>query len=449
MQKYITSLLYLTGIVLFILSPSFAGDTNAISADEPPKGNLNRLNLSGTPLSNRFTITDRIWSSNYGEASVCLWKDDKLAAISVSIDDNIPQEHNWWINIGSKYNWSFTWFIIVHYIEENASGFGTWSDFKKLQALGHDMQSHSYDHNHYDDQRSDSLVSLSYTKSIKSIESNIPGAKVLTLAYPNGHGKEELSSKHFIAARGVVGRPNNAAKTNYTWTYSGTFTNEWIDNLIVKNPSESQYWRGWSALCFHDVAKGNTPQEQQASLDNASLLFDYVHTKENDIWVENYTNIAKYGQERDSHTLKVLKTDSSLIQLFLADSLTDTIFSYPLTIKVPVSGSWTDKCVAYQNKSKIPSSFIKFRNGYVLIQATPDRGNIFLFKDSSDPTIPEKTGSNVTTNITKKKVVNISSKSKVNTNVIDIMGRRVQSNKRKQPRSHYTIIKNKTNPILK
>lgn len=48
-----------------------------------------RLILAESPDRPRFELRDRDWPGKVGEASVCLWKDDALAACSITIDDKI------------------------------------------------------------------------------------------------------------------------------------------------------------------------------------------------------------------------------------------------------------------------------------------------------------------------------------------------------------------------
>ena len=95
-----------------------------------------RLNLYGTPTP-RFTVTDRVWPQNHGEAHVCLWKGDRYAAASASIDDNIVEDHAWWKQQGETYGFVFTWFIMPYQL--NAAG---WESFRDLHAAGHDLQIH-------------------------------------------------------------------------------------------------------------------------------------------------------------------------------------------------------------------------------------------------------------------------------------------------------------------
>ncbi|HEX2956880.1 MAG TPA: hypothetical protein VHO70_08605, partial [Chitinispirillaceae bacterium] len=188
-----------------------------------------------------------------------------------------------------------------------------------------------------------------------------------------------------------------------------------------------------NVLCFHDVAKGNTLVEKKASLDSAMILFEYIHSRENEIWVENFTKVAKYAQQRDSHTLNVIDKDSQFIRLSLTDSLIDSIFSYPLTIKVPLSDSWNSICIAFQNGKIIPLSFVYHGGAYVLIQAIPDRGDIFLYKNPADSASFFKTSKSESRYRSGKKTVRMAdTEKKASDNMINLMGKSVSPVKNKK-----------------
>lgn len=72
------------------------------------------LNLEAKPTKPRFKVTDRVWPGEHGQADVCLWAEDKLASVTFGVDDNICSEHPWWIEMGRRYDFRCTWFVIVH-----------------------------------------------------------------------------------------------------------------------------------------------------------------------------------------------------------------------------------------------------------------------------------------------------------------------------------------------
>jgi hypothetical protein len=67
-----------------------------------------------------------------------------------------------------------------------------------------------------------------------------------------------------------------------------------------------------------------------------------------------------------------------MLAFTLADSMNDTLFDYPLTVKVRVDNSW-DSCLATQNGRSIATSLVTYAgNKYALVQAVPDRGEVQL-----------------------------------------------------------------------
>ncbi|MBN1984498.1 MAG: hypothetical protein JW795_23430, partial [Chitinivibrionales bacterium] len=75
--------------------------------------NTQKFNLPEEPTGPRFELKDKQWPTTFGAADVCLYEDDKTAAACITIDDNIPDEHEWWIEQANKYGWRFTWYVIT------------------------------------------------------------------------------------------------------------------------------------------------------------------------------------------------------------------------------------------------------------------------------------------------------------------------------------------------
>ena len=117
--------------LLLLLSAGSAFLTTA-NGSEKDGTQLHHLPPAESP---RFTLTDRVWPEHPGDAHVCLWKDDKLCALSITIDDNCAPDHPWWIEQGKRFNWRFTWFIITERVG-TGSYWGNWDDWKRIQQLG-------------------------------------------------------------------------------------------------------------------------------------------------------------------------------------------------------------------------------------------------------------------------------------------------------------------------
>ncbi|MCU0664765.1 MAG: polysaccharide deacetylase family protein [Myxococcota bacterium] len=324
--------------------------------------------VEGEFTADPVVITDRNWPENHGEADLCLWKDDRLAAFSFTIDDNTAPEHEWWIARGNEYGFRFTWFVVSGSI--GTAWGGSWGDFIELFSLGHDVQSHTVTH------LSGELdITAEYADSKAAIEEGVPGAKVLTLAYPGGEGSElndvEVASEYYIGARGTYGANNPADNIQYMLTnsISGSFNLSELENTYSSLPallnSESGHYRGWQCMHFHQVAA-----------DEASILegFDYLGNNEDDFWVGLYREIILYARERDTAKLEVVSASENRIVLRLRDQMNDALFDLPLTIKVRVDNEW-DNIVVEQCGEAIEYQ-TQWHNGnqYLLLPVVPDRG---------------------------------------------------------------------------
>jgi len=222
-----------------------------------------RLTLTERPEQPRFELCDRDWPGKFGEASVCLWKDDALAACSITIDDNTAPDHAWWQEMSKKYGLRVTWFIVTSSVGTGWGG--TWEGWQRLHAQGHDVQSHTVNH-----LRTTSPtwkgVENEYSESIRQIEANMPDNRVLTLAYPGGKDQDKLNdpklaAKHYIGCRGGAGLINPANRINYVQTNSIGMLHvdepkaPWADMqaLFQKTARRDSVYRGWYCSHYHQV----------------------------------------------------------------------------------------------------------------------------------------------------------------------------------------------------
>jgi len=336
-------------------------------------------NLPQIPTSPRFTITDRVWPTQYGGAGVCLWADDKLAAVSFTIDDNCSPEWEFWKGLGQKYGWRFTWFIVTGLVDVNPTSYGTWAGLRDLNAQGHDIQSHTV--NHYNDGNSlpDSVLEQEYQGSIEAIEANIPGHKVKALGYPACGGNTQLVNEYFAVARecstygpGVV---NKLAYMNLL--ASDHFDRTWLGYLL--DPS-SQYYRGWAEKFHHSVYTYGDDMRPPLHEN-----MEFIKAHEADFWVGTFTDVALYGQERDTHTLTVHEVTSTKIVFELTDRMKDDVFDYPLTVKVCLGASPGQVGVT-QNGAGVSFSLVTHGGlTYALVKAVPDKGLVTVTTDGSNP----------------------------------------------------------------
>ncbi len=343
-----------------------------------------KFNLKFT-TNDRFEITDKIWSQTIGDASVCLWNDDKLGAFTLTIDDNNEQDIPFWKTMQKKYGFNFTWFLMTEADEKY--NVKCWNCFKQLAKSGNAIQGHD-DRNWYENPKEkEKNTSIKryirrLTDTQKKIESEINDQKCLTYAYPWGEGNDTEVSKLFIAARDVVGLPNQANRVNYNHVNSISNSHIYKDEssrkkyvlpILTKIDTIEglNYYRGWLSTHFHHVNF-----DEAYTLTNDFL--NYLKQKENKLWIGTFPDVAKYSQEYTTHSLKIDSISDTAISFTLTDEMLDEIYDFPLTVKVRLANNWTSFSTT-QNGKDIESKIIVYnQNNYVLVKVIPDGGQVVL-----------------------------------------------------------------------
>ena len=353
-----------------------AQDPGDMAGDEaPPAGE--RADPRWTMPAPPPRAPPRAWPAKPGEASICLWRDDKMLAFSITIDDNSAPDIPWWIEMGNQYGFRFTWFIITRRVG-TAFG-GTWEQFRKLVEMGHDVQSHTATHN-----AGSMTIEDEYRLAIEDIEKNIPGHRVRVLAYPGGaavrrrrgqpyvNNDVEVAAKYYIGARGAGGQTTPAIGMPYlrTGRGAGIFDHErWTLNSFL-NPGHLNY-RGWHIVIYHTVSAAR----QRTGIEEGLRR---VKEHEADIWVGLFREVVMYARQRDAATLKVDRADAREIVFTLTDTLDDAIFDLPLTVKVRLFDAWQG--VSAQQAGKPVTARIVEHEGarFALVEAVPDRGRVTI-----------------------------------------------------------------------
>ena len=330
--------------------------------------------LAGTPTQPLTKVAERNWSADDGAASVCLWQDDALAAFSHTIDDNCAMDIPWWVEIADKHHIKLTWFIVTADVDRTDGRRhlgGTWENWRKVYAQGHDVQSHTVDHM---DKKTDLPAEKEYADSQKAIETNIPGDRCLTLAYPGGARPNDpvVAMKHYISGRGGVPAINVPGKTTFEQTRNTSAG-------IVLDPNNKQAiqtcldpkspnYRGWYCGLTHFV--GNHENTKKMITDG----LEFVTKTPGNFWVGRYRDIVLYSMERDTHQLQARTTGPGQYELTLTCQMDPAVYDVPLTVKVKVPDQ-AKAVSANQGDKTIDANLIE-NDGhkYALVGVIPNRG---------------------------------------------------------------------------
>lgn len=336
------------------------------------------------------------WPATYGDGHVTLWRDGKFAAYSITIDDNNKPDFPYWQAAAETYDWEFTWFVIVHpYVWDvyndqpgtNTSYNGTLSDWAQLASEGHDIQLHA-------STAMNSLTAAAYETELllaRDVLQNATGEPVICYAYPSGkitsndglHDYKAIVANHMLSARGTMGGMTSLHMADYAQTRSlgvNALDNGEPDWQFARyndpRPFLYSQHRGWGVSLYHNIT---------GSEAEVTATLDWIKAHDDEFWVAPYTQVAKYAQERDSAVLNISVVQPDRIEFSLSDSMDDTLYTEPLTVKLRVDATWT-AIEATQSGAPIDAALVTHAGDvYAFVEAVPDQGTVIVTNGPSSP----------------------------------------------------------------
>jgi hypothetical protein len=366
-------------------------------------------NLSEPPKVPRFAITGKVWPAREGDASVCLWEDDKLAAMSLGVDDNCAPDLPYWKELSKKYGGlNITWNLITCNIngevDKARMGIaGKWETWQGMVNDGYHLASHSMTHNH-NPVPEDGWPGPDWeaAESAHLLDSHLTGQRTRVFAYP-GSGVHAFGivgatlptspwrlavTKYYVAARGGGGDAFNQANLiDYFNIHSttGSVPALWDDSnpkladQKLKNlfDPKHKYYRGWANLFIHFINGGKDFDTKPFTVAYGKAL-EFYNNNRADLWTGFFDDVALYGQERDTAALRTDSVSNGKILFTLTSKMEPSIFDYPLTVKVRLRAAATN-AAATQNNKPLPVQVVTHEGGaYALVKVVPDRGQVTL-----------------------------------------------------------------------
>jgi oligosaccharide reducing-end xylanase len=146
-----------------------------------------------------------------------------------------------------------------------------------------------------------------------------------------------------------------------------------------KNEADNaNFLKGWLVYIIHGIDDDRGFSPIPATTLKASL--EYLITNKEKFWVSTFGNVARYIKERNC--LSVTETSYQDIQITLevTDTLDNTLYNVPVTIRRPLPQDWSAAIVT-QNGLRINASIvIMYSIKYVMFDAVPNGGEIKLLK---------------------------------------------------------------------
>jgi hypothetical protein len=206
------------------------------------------------------------------------------------------------------------------------------------------------------------------------------------MAYPYcNEGTDSICAKYYIAGRTCSGQIVPKTPTNFYAIssflcgpeYSGPTTTAAL-NTLANNAANQN---GWCVYLFHGVENdgGYSPISTAALQGNV----DYMSANTARFWVESFGNVARYIKERNASSVRGVSRTADTITLRVTDTLIDSIYDYPISVRRPLPSGWTTPAVL-QGGTPLTAQF-KDSNSirYVTFDAVPDRGNVLIIRSGT------------------------------------------------------------------
>jgi hypothetical protein len=173
--------------------------------------------------------------------------------------------------------------------------------------------------------------------------------------------------------RGYRAQPGSSRKEYVQWQRGATtktsmqLMKSWVDTTLAHNNI-------WLVLVFHGIDGLGYEALSHELLDT---YFQYIKQHENDLWVANFSDVAKYMRERMNATVSEDRKDDR-ITVHLQHSIDSVKYDVPLTLKTYVPAAWNAVDVKQGNYKKKVEIKKDAKGSYILYHAEPNKGAIEL-----------------------------------------------------------------------
>ena len=303
------------------------------------------------------------------------WQGFRQAAISYTYDDGCSNQFAIAIPMFDEFDFKLTLFTVTSWSPD-------WAVLQEAASEGHEIASHTVTHTNLS-----GLSIAQQTTELKNsqdiINSHITGQKCVTLAYPYCvPSNQELTEQYYIAARHCQGYIESATPTNFYQISSlicgnlgsvktaANFSQKFENTLTSK---------GWCVLLIHGIDNDGGYSPLPSSTLRESL--EYLNDRKDKFWVSTFGNVVRYIKERNTASVTELSNQDNRITLKVTDTLDDTIYNYPITLRRPLPQNWTSAYVL-QNCVAASASIVEVDSTkYVMFDVVPDRGDVVLSKN--------------------------------------------------------------------
>lgn len=312
------------------------------------------------------------------------WQGFKTAAVTFTHDDDCSNQLAVAIPLYNQYGMKATFFLVTDWVTN-------WTPWATAACQGHEIASHTVSHSRLGGMSIANQI-LEYSNSQTAINTNSSCSDCLTIAYPNcGNGDYATLAQYFVAGRNCSGANNTATPGNFfeinSYICGSRGTVKTTADFITRFTSV-QTAGGWLVLLIHGIDSDGGYSPLPSTVLTQAV--QYLDTNKNNFWVATFANVACYIKERDDVSVSETTVTDTAITLAVTDTLDNTIYTYPVTLRRPLPAGWASAAVT-QNGHSVDSSIVTVNSvNYVMFNVVPDGGAVVLTKtgQSSAPAAP-------------------------------------------------------------
>ena len=323
---------------------------------------------------------------------ITTWQDNKRGACSFTFDDNLNTQFSRFVPKFKDLGFIGTIFLIAgdQWLE---AIYNSYSQYAELLTSGWEIGSHTMSHPNLTELNNSDLESeLAGSRANLEAVFNLPTG--VTLAYPysaSDNRVKNMVAQYYLAARGGWGRtitPDQSQWSVYGYDKFNLPSYGWAasnaDLNAMNSSTDTAISRGeWIVEMIHGTdGEGWDPPDWESVY---KPHFEYIKSKESDLWIDTFGNVYRYIAEREACRLSVQAlTEGTAIVLTNESILPPT--PVPLTIKIDIPDQWIGVTVT-NNGNIIPGRMItENQNKYYLVDTIPvDTPKELYVREDTEP----------------------------------------------------------------
>jgi oligosaccharide reducing-end xylanase len=307
---------------------------------------------------------------------VATWQGFRSAAVSFTFDDGTPNQAVVAIPMFNQYGFKATFFTVINWGPN-------WTALQAAANSGHEIASHTMSHASLGSTTTDQYAELKNSQD--AINARISGQRCLTIAYPNCLiGDKALCSQFYIAARICSGQIESSTPADFMAISSfvcGTQGSIQRSEDFSNKAAAAVRMNGWVVFLIHAI-DGESGYSPTSSTQLRGAL-DSLKAHQDTYWVSSFVNIVRYIRERNSVSVKELSASDSSIIVRVTDTLPDSVYNYPVTVRRPLPPNWSSASLTQSGKNMGAQIVMENGTKYLVFDVVPDNGDITVHKSAT------------------------------------------------------------------